>query len=497
MILPYDYIIIGAGLGGLSTGLLLQKRGAKVLILESHTVSGGCASYFRRISKTEPIGNFNFDVGATTLSGFREDQPLHKFIKEAGIEKEVNENIFKQNIGIVIHNVLKEKIYRFSDENLWIKECIEKFNGDERMREFWNLIFELEKKSYKLIPKLKNFPPVKFSDYLSLPKNPANARLLSYLNRTVDDILKKLNLHGNAEFKNFLNEQLIITAQAHIDKVPFLPASLALNYPAETYYINGGMYSFAKIMEDKFKELGGKILFKHRVQKIENVNNKFKLYTNKGEYLSDKIISNVTIWDNGKFFSDNDSRKYFNDLSYKTPDAWGAFTLYFGIEDTFEDYNSLYHQVHFKSKIAGSQSYFVSISRKEDLQKAPQNWRTITISTHIKNPEEWKNYDKDKYDEKKQILRGEIMKSLNENFRGFENSKKKFILSGSPKSFEFYTKRKNGYVGGIPTSIERGFFKQISSITPIKNFYLIGDTVFPGQGAPAVILGSMLLVNRV
>ncbi len=494
----YDYIIIGAGLGGLSSGLLLQQKGARVLILESHTVSGGCASYFRRISKSQPIGNFNFDVGATTLSGFREDQPLCKFIKDTGIESEVRKNLSKQTTGIVIHNLLyeKEKIYRYADENSWVNECVKKFGSEEGMRRFWQLIFKLEKKSYKLIPNLKNFPPVKFSDYLSLPMNPVNIYLLYYLTKTVDDVLKKFDLYNNIPFRKFLNEQLMITAQAHTDNVPFLAACLALNYPAETYYINGGMYSFSKIMQDKYTELGGKILFKHKAERIIRENSSYKIVTAKGDYLAKRVISNLPIWNNGNLFEDNDARKYFHTLSEKNPNAWGAFTLYFAIEDNFYDYGSLFHQIHFKSSIAGSGSFFVSLSRKGDEQKAPIGWRTVTISTHINNPEQWKNYPENIYEEKKKILADEIMKSLEENFKNFSDSKKKFILSGSPKTFEFYTKRKNGFVGGIPSSIDNNFFKQVPSKTPIENFYLVGDTVFPGQGAPAVILGAMMLASN-
>ncbi|MBN8570496.1 MAG: FAD-dependent oxidoreductase [Ignavibacteria bacterium] len=494
----YDFIIIGAGLGGLSSGLLLQQKGAKVLLLESHTVSGGCASYFRRISKLEPVGNFNFDVGATTLSGFREDQPLYKFIKDTGIEHEVRKNLHKQSTGIVVHNLLKneEKIYRYADENKWVNECINKFSDEQGMKKFWELIFKLERKSYKLIPSLKNFPPTNLLDYLSLPKNPKNLNLLYYLTQTVDDVLKKFSLENNLLFKKFLNEQLMITAQAHTEKVTFLPGCLALNYPAETYYINGGMYSFSKIMQDKFTELGGKILFKHKVDKIVKRNSDYNVVTNKEEYLAKKIISNIPIWNNENLFEDSKVRKYFRNLSAKNAEAWGAFTLYFGIEDKFNDYGSLYHQIHFKSNIAASGSVFVSISRSCDEEKAPPGWRTVTVSTHIANPEEWKDYTKEIYEQKKKILTDEILQLLENNFENFINCKKKYVLSGTPKTFEFYTKRKNGYVGGMPTTIKHNFFRQIPSKTPIEDFYLVGDTVFPGQGAPAVILGAVMLTSN-
>ncbi len=43
-----DIIIIGGGLGGLTAGARLAKAGKRVLLLEQHSVPGGCATTFRR-----------------------------------------------------------------------------------------------------------------------------------------------------------------------------------------------------------------------------------------------------------------------------------------------------------------------------------------------------------------------------------------------------------------------------------------------------------------
>ena len=41
-------IIIGAGLGGLTAGAKLSKKGKKVLLIEQHSVPGGCATTYKR-----------------------------------------------------------------------------------------------------------------------------------------------------------------------------------------------------------------------------------------------------------------------------------------------------------------------------------------------------------------------------------------------------------------------------------------------------------------
>ena len=41
----YDFIVIGAGYGGLTAASLLAKSNKKVLVLESHYSIGGCAGW--------------------------------------------------------------------------------------------------------------------------------------------------------------------------------------------------------------------------------------------------------------------------------------------------------------------------------------------------------------------------------------------------------------------------------------------------------------------
>jgi all-trans-retinol 13,14-reductase len=56
----FDCIIIGSGLGGLTTGALLSRIGKRVLILEQHDIIGGCTHTF--VEK-----GFEFDTGVHYL----------------------------------------------------------------------------------------------------------------------------------------------------------------------------------------------------------------------------------------------------------------------------------------------------------------------------------------------------------------------------------------------------------------------------------------------
>ncbi len=70
----YDVIIIGAGLGGLTTGALAAKEGFKTLVLEQSDIIGGCCSTFE-------AGGYKFDVGASIVEVI---QPLERLFEMLG-----------------------------------------------------------------------------------------------------------------------------------------------------------------------------------------------------------------------------------------------------------------------------------------------------------------------------------------------------------------------------------------------------------------------------
>jgi len=70
----YDVIVIGAGLGGLTSGALLAKQGRKVLVLEQSGRVGGCCSTFEK-------DGYHFDVGASIVEII---QPIERVFKLLG-----------------------------------------------------------------------------------------------------------------------------------------------------------------------------------------------------------------------------------------------------------------------------------------------------------------------------------------------------------------------------------------------------------------------------
>lgn len=76
----YDYIIIGAGMGGLSAANFLAKHNKKVLVLEKHNIPGGLVTSFAR-------KGVHFDVGIHGLHELKENQAIPQFLAYWGAPK--------------------------------------------------------------------------------------------------------------------------------------------------------------------------------------------------------------------------------------------------------------------------------------------------------------------------------------------------------------------------------------------------------------------------
>ncbi|RZL34611.1 MAG: hypothetical protein EOP00_31315, partial [Pedobacter sp.] len=442
---------------------LLAKQGFSTLILESHTHIGGCASFFKR-------KNFTFDAGATTLSGVLDHQPLGKLFNQLGLKP----NLKKLDPGMIIH-IGNKKITRYADKTQWIKESSEKFHTNQQA--FWDEIYALESQSWDLISDNYRLPPKDLVDliHLAKPSNLKHLKLIPGLVQPVTKLLKKYKLDKNKEFVDFIDEQLLISTQNISSQAPYLTSSIGLAYPSETYYPYGGITKPLDLVLNYSKAKGNGIKFKEKVTLIERKKDYYQVTTEKGKtYQAKGIISNIPIWNMAQIVSDPDLKTYFKEQAQSFTSSWGAFTLYFAIKNNFP-IDTAYYQIHSTEKLpyASSKSFFVSFSLDDDFEKAPEGWRTVTISTHVK-VSEWENLSPDEYDQRKHALESAILKDFNQYFPKSGVDEKLYLNSGTPSTFEFFTNRHRGYVGGIPHSIKKSVLQLTPNTTPFENFYMVG-----------------------
>lgn len=481
-----DFTIIGAGYAGISTGALLAKQGFSVEIIESHNLIGGCASYFRK-------KNFLFDVGATTLSGVLQNQPLGKLFQILGIHPELK----KMDIGMKIF--LNGKwISRYANWDRWIEEAERCFpNSRQNQRKFWNIVRSIDTDAWDFISNNETLPPTSLKDliFLAKPSNFMKIHLLPKLFLPLTSLLKQCHI-DDPEFYKFLEEQLLITTQSSPGNAPILTSCMGLAYPSETYYPVGGITEPLTLILNKFKELGGSITFKEKVKTISIEKNKVICKTHKGkEFESKYLVSTIPIW-NMREMTEGALKRYYEKFSKKFPEGPGAFTIYFGIKPD-SPIDGGYYQIHTDKHIPHCEAgaFFMTMSESGDTKKAPEGYRTVTISTHT-NANSWRELRGSEYSVHKEEITNYILNELGKAIPGIESSEKFFLLSGSPKTFERYTGRESGYVGGIPHKVTPSLLFLPPNRTKFKGIFQGGDTAFPGQGTPAVVQGAIQIMGQ-
>ena len=159
----YDTIIIGSGMGGLSTAAILAKEGQKVLVLERHYTAGGFTHVFKR-------KDYEWDVGIHYIGEMqRKNGVLRKLFNYVS-----NNKLKWADIGEVYDRiVIGEKHFNFvKGVKNFKKQLISYFPDEEQTIDTYvNLVFEAVKssKNYYMSKAMPPFLENTIGSYLKKP----------------------------------------------------------------------------------------------------------------------------------------------------------------------------------------------------------------------------------------------------------------------------------------------------------------------------------------
>ena len=148
---------------------------------------------------------------------------------------------------------------------------------------------------------------------------------------------------------------------------------------------------------------------------------------------------------------------------------------------------ALHQQVIARRPLGEGNSVFLSLSPAWDEQRAPQGKRALTISTHTALTPWWQAFaDPDTYQARKQTYLDNVLEIAERAIPGLRQSAE-LILPGTPITFQRFTRRAFGWVGGFPqTNLLQAWGPRLG-----QNLWMVGDSIFPGQSVPAVALGGL------
>lgn len=470
-------IVIGSGLGSLSAAALLAKNGFKVQILEQNWIPGGCTS-------TYPRKNFLFESGATTLVGLDEGMPLGLLQKKLEIKFCAWKLKHPMQVFLPDGTILQ----RHENLETWIVE-VERVFGKNGQRKFWTTCFKISQWVWNAAGRFLTFPPERIQDFWPLVKN-TQPRDLMYLKYAFTSVKKFIRFCGitHPMFEKFINEQLMITAQNHADDVNMLFGATALCYTnTRNYYAPGGMISLVETLINYIETHEGKVNYRESVKSITKKHGKYIVETSANRYTTDFVISGIPL-NNLAEITDQTTFPKTKKI-FQASELCSAFQIGLVVKD-IEKPECLHYQIHtdrFKESL-GSSSLFISFSHPDDKKRTLDNTYVLSVSTHIQSA------NRDIYVSKEQLL-DEIIQLLEE--KKLLNAEKVIYAHASmQKSWKKWTGRQFGFVGGYPQKL--GIYPWAMNSTRIdkQGLYGCGDTFYPGQGIPGVVLSGMIAAEK-
>ncbi len=500
----YDLVVVGGGMGGLALAALAQRFGLRTALLEAHTKLGGCAGYFRR-------GPYSFDAGATALMGFEPGEPIGDLLGVLGIEfPTVPTPSYRVHLPDRRFDIVADRA-RFVEASI---AAFPPEQGDSAVaqRRFWALQEAVGRELFQVAANVPRLPIRGPGDLIHdlgiLGLRGLLAASTAVL--TVQDVMNILGIGRESAFRSLIAMLLQDTAQAGPETVPFANAAACLHaYRSGMRRPLGGMGALVEGIGRRFADLGGDLRTATLVDRVEPIATedqghrmsrdrpRFIVTTRRRQRLRTRHVAFNLPIDLAVRLLDRPLAGSLGRREQKSRAAWSAFTGYLAIDRAaVPDDSPLFHQVlqSYHRSLHDGNNVLISLSPVEDEGYGPASVRVATMSTHTR-PAEWQGLEADEYRDKKAEYRDRFLGALG---RALPEAPSALIHSefASPRSFRRYTRRTDGAVGGAPVSRSNSNFLAVGSDILGPGLWVVGDSVFPGQGTMATVLSAIRVVER-
>jgi len=482
-------IVVGAGIGGLTTAALLAKRGYLVKVYDQAIVPGGCASTFKR-------KGFIFDVGATQVAGLEQGGIHQQIFTELDVP--IPEYSPCDPACAVFLPGETNPINIWRDPQKWKEHRQQQFPGSEP---FWQLLTKLFEISLRFQSRNPVLPPKNWWDLreLVLALRAETMLTVPFSLLTVRDLLRLLGLDKDRRLKTFLDIQLKLYSQTDTNQTALLYAATALSLsqsPHGLYHLQGSMQALSDSLLQGLNKYQGELFMQHRVELIEpgKVTVRNLKTNNILQQEADYIVANTTVQDLVKLTPalPNSYRKNVERLEKPS----GAFVIYLGVKDSAIPVNCPPHLqflYDYHGPIGEDNSLFVSVSKPGD-GRAPVGKATIIASCFTDIDKWWG--DSVDYPQLKEQYSQATLKRLAQYFN-LTNETIVHQESATPRTFFHYTGRELGIVGGIGQRLSTFGPLAIANRTSINSIYLVGDSTHPGEGTAGVSYSALTVVRQI
>ena len=478
-------IIIGSGLGGLSTGVVLAKNGYEVTILEQGRQIGGCLQCFYR-------HDIKFETGMHFIGSADEGQILNKMLRYL----EIDDKLLLSRLDVDCYNV--------------VSLCGQQFNFANGREAF------IEQMSSYFPSQIDNL--AQYCDIINSISTSSSLHTLKY-DSTDNTINTKYQLHSvNEVVEQVITDHLLQKVlvgdlplyAAERDKTPFSIHAFIMDfYNRSAFRLVGGSDSVAKVLTSVLARYGGEVRTQSKVTRIIcDTSHAIGVEVN-GDYLlnGDYLISATHPMRTMEMLGDTHLiRPAFRKRINTIPQTVGGFSVYlhfkersvpymnhnfFGYstdtpwgceqydDDTWPKGFLYMHMCNEPLQRFAKAGVILSYMRMEELEP----WLYTTTGHRGAGYEEFVH---------RRAMR--LIRSVDKHFPGLEENIVHFYVS-SPLTYRDYTGTEGGSLYGVAKDIAFGSAGRVPHKTRIPNVFMAGQNI-NSHGMLGCIVGTVMVCSE-
>lgn len=482
-------IIIGAGPGGLTAGMILANQGFDVHIYEKNNYIGGRNAHL-------DIDGFKFDVGPTFL--------MMKFLLDEVFEKtgrKSSDYLKFTSLSPMYRLIFKDKQLDIFNDIKKMKQIIKEISEEDAKG--YDRFIKIEKKRFdRMYPCLER----PYDSIASLfNKDLLKALPSLQLNKSMYDVLK--NYFNNEELRigfTFQSKYLGMSpwsCPAAFMIIPYIEHAFGI------YHVEGGLSQISEAMARVIKEDGGVIHFNKVVKKVITENKKVKgvMFDDKTKDMADEVILNADFaYAMTNIFDPEDVKKYSQEKLAKKKYSCSTFMLYLGLDKVYDlphhsivfsnDYESYIKNVSQHKEPDKDISFYIRNASINDQTIAPQGMSNIYILVPVSNKKS--NYD---WQKNKQKFRDLVIEQIKTrlDIKDFDQH----IVTEKIITPDDWQRDYNVYLGATfnlgHNVMQMLYFRPHNKFECVDNCYLVGGGTHPGSGLPTIYQSGIIAADLI